>query len=271
MERELLRKVQLIQLEIAKELKRVCEENDIRCFLNWGSFLGAVRHKGFIPWDDDMDFGILRQDYEKFRRIAPEKLGPEFVFQDWSTEENYALPFGKLRKRGTLFVEAKGTRFPENGIYIDIFPLDYAPQSPEDREKLTRQQLHLFRVKMMKSGYTPWMEEDRIVWKKRIGYLFYQFLSLFVSGKGLVRRYEALSAAVPESDTVYEQFATPVTHYLKTRWCTELAEYPFEDTTFAGPKEYDAVLTAMYGDYMTPPPEDQRENRHQIMEIDLGQ
>ena len=71
MERELLRKVQLTQLEIAKEIRRVCEENDIPYFLTCGTLLGAVRHQGFIPWDDDMDVGMLRENYEKFCRIAP--------------------------------------------------------------------------------------------------------------------------------------------------------------------------------------------------------
>ena len=75
MDRETLRKVQLTLLDIAKEIKRVCEENDIRYFLYRGTFLGAVRHQGFIPWDDDMDFAMLREDYDIFCRIAPEKLG----------------------------------------------------------------------------------------------------------------------------------------------------------------------------------------------------
>ena len=107
MERELLRKVQLTQLEIAKEIRRVCEENDIPYFLTCGTLLGAVRHQGFIPWDDDMDVGMLRENYEKFCRIAPEKLKPEYCWQSWYTDPNYALPFGKVRKRGTLYLEAK--------------------------------------------------------------------------------------------------------------------------------------------------------------------
>ena len=78
MEQELLRKVQLTQLEIAKEIRRVCEENGIAYFLSDGSFLGAVRHQGFIPWDDDMDISMLRADYEKFCQIAPEKLKKEY-------------------------------------------------------------------------------------------------------------------------------------------------------------------------------------------------
>ena len=89
MDKEALRKVQKIQLEMAKDIKRVCEENGIRYFLYRGTFLGAVRHKGVIPWDDDMDFGMLRPDYDKFCRIAPEKLGKEYCFQNWHTDENY--------------------------------------------------------------------------------------------------------------------------------------------------------------------------------------
>lgn len=104
MERDVLRRVQLIELEIAKEVKRVCDENGIRYFLYRGTFLGAVRHKGFIPWDDDMDIGMLRSDYEKFCRIAPQKLDKAYCFQNWHTDQNYALPFGKVRKRNTVFV-----------------------------------------------------------------------------------------------------------------------------------------------------------------------
>ncbi len=269
MEPNVLRKVQLTELGIAKEVKRVCEENGIRYFLYRGTFLGAVRHQGFIPWDDDMDLGMLREDYEKFRRIAPEKLGSDYCFQDWHTDENYALPFGKVRKRGTVFVEAKCARLPENGVYIDIYPLDHAPQDEKERKALASKLLHLFRVKLMKSGYTPWMEEDRIVWKKRIGYLAYQALALLTSHQALIRKYEALVSAVPEGDTLYEQSALPIAYYFDKSWVRQVREYPYEDATFAGPKDYDAFLSKLYGEYMVLPPEGKRENRHQIQELKL--
>ena len=164
MEQELLNKVRSVQLEIAKEIRRVCEENDISCFLAHGTFLGAVRHKGFIPWDDDMDMGMLRQDYEKFCRIAPSKLKPEFCLQTWYTEPNYALPFGKVMKRGTVYLENKKTRrLQDNGIYVDIFPYDYAPEDPVARNRMTASLLSIYRMKLMKSGYKPWLENDRIV------------------------------------------------------------------------------------------------------------
>ena len=136
MEKEVLQKVQKVQLEMAKEIKRVCDENQISYFLYRGTFLGAVRHKGVIPWDDDMDFGMLREDYDKFCRIAPEKLGEDYFFQTWHSDENYALPLGKVRKRGTLFVEAKSAVLQENGIYVDIYPLDFAPVGEQEQKKL---------------------------------------------------------------------------------------------------------------------------------------
>ena len=271
MEQDVLRKVQRIQLEMAKEIKRVCDENGIRYFLYRGTFLGAVRHQGVIPWDDDMDIGMLREDYEQFRRIAPEKLKPEYCFQDWHTDKNYALPFGKVRKRNTVFVEAKCARLSENGIYVDIYPLDFAPEDEKARKALAGKLLHLFRMKLMKSGYTPWREDDRIVWKKRIGYLVYQAAALFVSQETLVRKYDALVARVPESGTVYEQSALPTTYYFDREWFRDWADYRFGDTYFAGPKQYDAFLTTLYGDYMCLPPEEKRENRHQIRELDLGE
>ena len=156
MDKELLRKVQLVQLEIAKEIQRVCQENDIRCFLVAGSFLGAVRHQGFIPWDDDMDIGMFRSDYEKFCRIAPQKLDKRYCLQNWHTDPNYSLPFGKVVKRNTLYMEnKKSRRIQENGIYVDIFAYDNAPEDPLERANLAKRLLSIFRTKLMKSAMHP--------------------------------------------------------------------------------------------------------------------
>lgn len=271
MEDELLRKVQLVELDILRELDRVCREYNISYFLYRGTFLGAIRHRGFIPWDDDMDVAMLRRDYEKFCQVAPQALGEGYALQNWHTDPQYALPFGKLRKRGTRCVEGKSPELKENGFFVDIYPLDYAPKAETDRTALSRKLLHLFRVKLMKSHYTPWVEEDHIVWKKRIGYVPYRVASWFVSHQKLIDRYEALVSAVPENDLLYEQSALSKTNYFRRKWCQELEDYPFEDGAFPGPKAFDECLSELYGDYMTPPPAGKRENRHLFSQMDFGE
>ena len=180
------------------------------------------------------------------------------------------MPFGKVRKRGTLYVEAKSRRLSENGFYVDIFPLDNAPEDPGERKCLEQALLHCFRLKLMRSGYTPWKEGARTVWKKRLGYLAYQAGALFFSQERLIKKYDALVASVKKSDTVYEQSGVPQGYYFRRDWYEETAEYPFCGRTFPGPKAADKVLTVLYGDYMELPPEDCRENRHQIVELDFG-
>ncbi len=272
MEQELLRKVQLTLLEIAKEIKRVCEENDIRYFLSDGSFLGAVRHQGFIPWDDDMDMGMLREDYEKFCRIAPTALKPEYCLETWDADSTYGLPFGKVMKRNTIYLESKkNDRMREQGFYIDIFPFDNAPADPAEQKVLVRKLVSIARMMQMKCCYRPWMEQDRIVWKKRIGYMYYKLKSLLFSHEELAKAYDALAISPEETGVVLEQSGRPRPTFFKKEWCEELTSYTFEGVTFPGPKDYDAYLTTHYGDYMTLPPEGSRENRHQIMKIDFGE
>ncbi len=271
MEQTLLRKVQLTLLEIAKEIRRVCQESGIPFFLDAGTFLGAVRHQGFIPWDDDMDVGMLREHYNTFFRVAPEKLGRDFAVQSWYTDPNYALPFGKVMLRDTVYLEGKKTnRLKENGFYVDIFPYDHVPADAQARKELAAKLLNLYRVKLMKSGYRPWIENGKTLAVKRAGYLYYQAQALFAGGEKLVRDFDSLASGFPAGDTVCVQDTSVHPLYFNRAWCEDLAEYPFEGELFPGPRDYDPFLTTLYGDYMVLPPVSQRENRHQIVQIDFG-
>lgn len=271
MDRELLRKVQLTQLEIAKEIKRVCDENDIQYFLCFGTLLGAVRHKGFIPWDDDMDLGMIRSEYERFLAIAPSKLKPEYFLHTWYSDPAYPLPFAKVRKRGTVYLEAKTTQLKENGFFVDIFPFDYQPASEEMRKAANRRLQDIFRTKLMKSGFTPWIDNGRINWKKRIGYVYYQLKALAYSQESLAERYDALGKSFPENDFLFWEEGISRMRKINREWCENLTELEYEGELFKCPRDYDAMLTAIYGNYMQLPPEDQRENRHQIEEVDFGE
>lgn len=113
----------------------MCEENDIPYFLTCGTLLGAVRHQGFIPWDDDMDVGMLRENYEKFCRIAPEKLKPEYCWQTWYTDPNYALPFGKVRQARHAVLGSQISPAGGNGFYVVFFPTTSCPRMPNSGRK----------------------------------------------------------------------------------------------------------------------------------------
>lgn len=271
MDKETLRRVQLTQLKIAEEIKRVCDENHIQYFLDSGTLLGAVRHDGFIPWDDDMDIGMTRDNYEKFRKIAPQKLDPAFAWQDWHNDSDYPLPFGKVRLRNTVYVEGKAKKLKENGFYVDVFPYDNAPENPADRRKLADRLTSIERKLLMKSGYQPWYEDGKINMKKRAAYSFYQIAVAFKSHKSLVHDYEEVVKSVPYTgEYTYEQDGTKHLYLFKEEWIKDVIDKDFEGITFSIPKHYKKWLRSVYGDYMKLPPKDQRENRHMIVEIDFG-
>ena len=126
MEKESLDKLHDTLIEILDYVVSVCEENDLTYFLVYGTALGAYRHKGFIPWDDDLDIAMPRQDYEKFIEIANKNKDAKYTLQNELNEKKYYLPFAKVRKNGTKFVEDIAQNMYENeGIFIDIFVLDY--------------------------------------------------------------------------------------------------------------------------------------------------
>lgn len=128
-----LRKLQLVELDILLELDRICREYDIHYFLCGGSLLGAVRHKGFIPWDDDADVGFLRSDYERFCQVFSQKAdGAKYFLQTWKTDPHYRWSYGKIRRLGTEYIRTGQEHMKYvTGISIDIFPYDELPVDEE--------------------------------------------------------------------------------------------------------------------------------------------
>ncbi len=130
MKEDVLYKLHMCELEILNEVKRICDSKGLTFFIAYGSLLGAVRHKGFIPWDDDLDIAMPRQDYQKFIEIAPVELSSSFFLQTSKLDSSYPKPFAKVRKKNTAFVEEviKDINTPHE-IYIDIFELDNVSSS----------------------------------------------------------------------------------------------------------------------------------------------
>lgn len=121
-----LKKIHDVELEILQEIIRICKKYDIKYYLVGGTLLGAVRHKGFIPWDDDLDIGMLREDYDKFMKYGIKEIDDKYFIHCSKTDPNYWLPFIKVRKNNTTFVEEllNKREVLHNGIFVDIFPMD---------------------------------------------------------------------------------------------------------------------------------------------------
>ena len=120
-----LRRQQLVMLEMVKELDIICKKHDIPYFLYGGTLLGAFRHNGFIPWDDDLDVAMLRSDYKRLAKVLLDELPDHIAFQNNDNDKNYFFFIPKLRDKRSFLAEAEFDKvFKERGIYIDIFPLD---------------------------------------------------------------------------------------------------------------------------------------------------
>lgn len=257
------RKIQLNSLEALKELKRICDKHGLRYYLVAGTLLGAVRHRGFIPWDDDVDVAMPRSDYKRLEKLAKSELSSGFFFQTEKTDKHSPFFFAKLRKEGTsvtefLFRDSK----MHAGCYVDIFPLDRCPSGKKRAGRFFKL-ISLFNCALIAKTSDDFVCE----YTKKSALLTFSLIKklprcvlLFL--RNAVRRYYTLTSGRKVICTVAGSYGYPRESYL-AEWFREKAELKFEDEVFTAPKEYDKALTHMYGDYMTPPPESER-NGHFI-------
>lgn len=258
---------------IVKEVKRICEENEIKYFMIAGTLLGAVRHKGFIPWDDDMDIGMLREDYEKFIKLAKSNIRDEFFLQTTETDSAYGLNFAKIRLKNTFIEEAAASTEAQKGISIDIFPFDAVPENAEEESKHNKRTYFLRRLLLAKQNYNVCGKKEYI---KRIVYAGLKFIALFYSCEKICEKLdnECKRYNKPgEKPTRIVNIGGAYGYKKETimrEWVDSTAELQFEDFTLSAPVGYKEYLEYFYGDYMTPPPEDKRYNRHGLNRVDFG-
>ena len=268
-----LAKLHGLQLKIAMEIQRVCEKNGLRCFLVYGSLLGAVRHGGFIPWDDDMDVGMLRADYDAFVEACKTDLGSEFVLQTWDNDPEYPFADGKVRLKGTHVSEkfAAGCGTPGNdGICVDVFPFNAVPDGTWAR-KLQGWGCFVFkRLLWIRKGFGKCIREESFA--QRLKYDAFRILaSLFPYGtlKKCFRRVMGHWNGRKTRDVVANGDYYLLKQVIPRAWTEDLEPVPFEGETFPAFRERVAYLERVYGDYMAlPPPEKRR--AHELGHIDFG-
>ncbi len=262
-----LRQVQLTQLEMLKEVDRICSLCNIRYNIIAGTLLGAVRHKGYIPWDDDADVAFLREEYEKFRDACEKELDKSrFYFQDHRNTKGYRWGYGKLRRKGTKFLRKHQEHMPyEQGIFIDIFPLDTVSDIKLVR---TLQNFHCYCIRKM-----MWAPVGKIASKGKFFKWWYRCLEKIPADR-LYAFYDKLVQKWNKRNTKWVRiltFPTPNKEYGYLReWYEKSRKIEFEGEVFWGIWDIDGYLSFKFGQYMELPPINQRKV-HPVTLLELEQ
>ena len=258
-----MKKVWAVELDLLAEAKRVFDKYNIRWFAIGGTLLGAARHKGYIPWDDDIDIAIPRTDYERFRSIAREEFSHPYFFQDEFNSPGLLCGHAKLRNLDTTMVlsshleEQMGKMSFNMGVFIDFFPVDNIPDEIEEKNEWIK--------KLKKVGRNAWhlrwyTHRGRFVEDKKARFVVLRFLlSMIRNPDYFFKKYNRLLSKYSDASTykscLYCLFCRE--NAGKTRWMWNSADLdtknmiflPFEFINIPCPSNYDAVLTQTYGNW----------------------
>ena len=242
-------KLKKTELEILDHFVDFCQKNNLTYYLTYGSLLGAVRHKGFIPWDDDIDIAMPPEDYQKFLSLYKKEKQDKYLLQYINNEKYYHTIFAKIRKNNTCMVEKEWQYIKiHKGINIDIFPLFPYPDSKRDAKKL------MFNLKLAQLLTSKNNKTKSI--KNKIIFFLLRLIPRKITNKIVSNILnKSLNYNKPYYYYKTDELNSPA---LKIDWYKEKIELPFENRKYTAPKDYDEVLKSMYGDYMTPPKEEDR-------------
>lgn len=267
-----LKQLQAVELDILKQVLPIIEAHGLTYYMLGGTLLGAVRHKGFIPWDDDIDIGMPRPDYERFVQLAAQELHAPYQLHTFlSAKGEYGYYYARVENAGVRLVRSATKKVTEIPAWIDIFPLDGVPEE--------------------EGAFSQWLKAAQ---RKKLNFKLSQFDYFFSVDSTKKSSHAAGIIALKRLIS-----ATKVYRLLRPEACWRALDkclksndygassrlinfcgfwglkemfpksvygngrlYPFEDLMLNGPEDYDAVLTQMYGDYMTPPPDADKEHHY---------
>ncbi|WP_049550646.1 LicD family protein [Streptococcus pseudopneumoniae] len=255
-----IREIQQMELGIMEYIHEVCQKIGVKYFLAYGSLIGAVRHKGFIPWDDDMDICMLREDYEKLQDYLIANPDERYEVMSYKNNLNYVYPFMKVQDNHTYLLE-EDVRIDSNmGIYVDIFPVDGYEDDSVFKDKMTR----LIKKRQLSCYTFKGITNTKSVLNSLIRYISV-IIFYFTNTNKYVAQIEELAKSRKVSDyeevdyLIYKDMNKPV---WRREWLEQVTTGTFEGKEFMIPKNYHEILTSDYGDYMQLPPVELRFSHH---------
>lgn len=263
-----LRELQLCQLDIALEIRDICEKYKIPYFLVGGTLLGTIRHGGFIPWDDDLDIGFLREDYNRFIEICKNDLPDRLFLQTWDTDEYYGLPFAKVMLKETIYKQIEcGTSKAADMIFVDLFPYDNMSSNIIKRKYQfylgkTAEKLFLY-----KQGYAVWIYSKHRFLHRIFSLTSHLFTKKIL--KKIIYSMQTMENNIKTAQVINLNGAYRDKEYMEFNG-TKTKKMMFEGYEFNVPLGWEQLLKNMYGDYMKLPPENERVNKHKAAIIDMG-
>lgn len=254
------------ELELFDAFAEACDRLNIDYYAIGGTLLGAVRHSGFIPWDDDIDVGMLRKDYELFITNAQHLLPSNMFLQTYETDREYPMCFAKIRMNNTTFIETSvRKRRMNHGIYIDVFPIDYYP------ENKIRQLVWRVRERLIGARISTCfdMQTKRMGVKDRFVYAL--SCILYSSVKRAQMRFDECLRKEKESGLVRNYFgAWGTREIIPADYFKSQVVLSFENKKIKAPVCYHEYLSKIYGDYMKLPPKEKQVGHHYTEAIDVN-
>ena len=265
-----LKRIQEVELEILKDFMDICDRHGLDYFGIAGTGIGALRHHGFIPWDDDIDVAMPRDDFEKLLPLVEKEMGDKYLIMNAERYPNYPLMTTRMTMRGTKFKEEalKNIDAPL-GIFLDLYPLDKVSDNPKEARRQARDAWFWSKILILRSIPFPMLGFSG--WKAKIIHaicgLAHLVLSILHVPKTWIykKAYEAETRSNHYTKTKNLDFFCDTTPYMNLYAVKDiypLRKLPFEDVELNFPHNLHNNLTGMYGDYMQIPPEEKRKNHY---------
>lgn len=270
--------VQAIELEIYKAVAEICEQNHLRYYADGGTLIGAVRHKGFIPWDDDIDLVMPRPDYDSFIRLARKELHPRYEISTYHGKAKSERPvfYCQVLDKSSVVEQNIANETIRTSIWIDIFPIDALP-APLLSRKIQQYRLLWNRFRVQVSNFDLNVHQNRanrsFIERAIISFVDKTKFGSWIDTATALAKTERIAKKYryDEESVCIDVFGVHKSKEIfPNAWFGDAIYFPFEDGSMPCPHDYDSMLRQIFGDYMQLPPVEERCSDHMMRIVSLG-